>query len=279
MSESDKSPFEEYRERAKEIGFLTREEELELIDKFKKNNDKDALEKLILSNFNLIDKTIRRYENLGVPKEDLFGEAVLGIIEAAKRFDPSKKTKFMSYARWWVRQAVMNALSSQAGPIKLPTKIVNTIIKLIKKEREWKEKTGQLPTIEELAKELALSKKKIMKIENLKDRGVSLDKPIAGDNTTTIANFIKEKDEVSPEDRIIAQIMIENLKEALKKLTKKELQILTLRYGLFSGKPKTLSEVGKIVGLSRERVRQIEKKGIEKLKNIITGKVIEGSLN
>ncbi len=270
--------LKELEKRAEEIGFLTPEEERELVEKFKKNGDKEAIEKLILSNFKLIMNFIKKYENLGVPIEDLFGEAVLGVIEAAKRYDPKKNTRFMSYAIWWIRQAIVNALSSQSGPIKLPPKIVNNIIKMLKTEREWKEKKGRMPTIEELAEELSISKKKLHRIEDFVDRGVSLDKPVGNDDTSTVESFLKEE-QISPEDAIITQIMIENLKRAMKKLTKREFQILALRFGFATDKPKTLSEVGKIMGLSRERVRQIEKKGLEKLKKIMAGKSIEGSLN
>jgi len=251
-----------------EIGKIpttTREEEQELAKRIQQG-DQEALHRLIEGNLKFVVKVAQAYQGCGLSLIDSINEGNLGLIEAAKRFDPSKKVKFISYAVWWIRQAILRALSEQSRTIRLPLKQGGLLAKLGKVYSELiQEKEGKEPTPKEIAERMGISEQEVRAILELSKKPLSLDVPTLEDEQVTLMNLIANKT-LAPDEVIIKHALVEELRELLDELDPREATILRLRYGIDGGNPMTLEEIGKRLHLSRERVRQLEKRAKERLK-------------
>ncbi len=245
---------------------LTPEEERELIIRAQKG-DKEAIEKLIYSHLKFVVSIARHYQGYGVPLADLINEGNLGLLRALKRFDPNRKVRFLSYAIWWIRQAIMKALNEQSRLIKISGEQRAKMKKIREAQIDLLQEKGVEPTFEEIAEELGIPTEEVKKSYSMITSEVSLDSPIYPDNEKqTLVDIVNQDALPSPEEAYEEVELVERLKEAMQDLRPRDKMILEMYFGLDDGRPKTLEEIGKQLGISRERVRQLKERALKTLK-------------
>ncbi len=253
----------------KEIGrvpLLTSEEEIELAMRISEN-DAEAKQRLSEANLRLVVSIAKRYVGRGMQFLDLIQEGNLGLIKAVDKFDYTKGFKFSTYATWWIRQAITRAIADQARTIRIPVHMVETINKVKKTNSQLLHENGRDPTAEEIAEKLDMPVDKVREILRVAQEPVSLETPIGEEEDSHLGDFIPDDEAQAPVDAASMALMREQLAEVLKTLTPREARVLSLRYGLEDGNPKTLEEVGKEFNVTRERIRQIEAKALRKLRH------------
>jgi len=256
----------------KEIGkypLLKPEEEPILAKKIHEENDKFAKDALINANLRLVVNIAKHYVGRGMLFLDLIQEGNLGLMKAVDKFDYKKGLKFSTYATWWIRQAITRAIADQARTIRIPVHMVETINKMTRVQRQLIQEYGREPTAEEISEQMGgdLTPKRIREIQRIAMEPVSFETPIGEEDDSKLGDFIEDKDTLSPVEYTTKQLLNETLHNLLLELNERERRVITLRYGLEDGRARTLEEVGKEFGVTRERVRQIEKKALSKLKH------------
>ncbi|MBC7222284.1 sigma-70 family RNA polymerase sigma factor, partial [Candidatus Bipolaricaulota bacterium] len=257
---SPENPIRTYFDEIARVPLLTKEEEVELAKRIEAG-DEEAKKKLAEANLRLVVSIAKKYRGCGLPFLDLIQEGNLGLMKAVEKFDWRKGYKFSTYATWWIRQAILRAITNRSRTIRVPTHINELIRKIHEAEREHIKEHGSGPTLEELAEELDTTVDNIVKAKRTAQYTASLDTPIGYDEEgAVLGDFIEDEDAVSPTRETFRELLIQEIRKALKeRLTPRERRVLELRYGLDGNPPKTLDEVGEIFGISRERVRQIQK--------------------
>lgn len=244
---------------------LSAEEEIELAKRIEKD-DQEAKDKLILSNLRLVISIARKYQGRGLDLEDLIGEGQRGLIRAAEKYEWRKGFRFSTYATWWIRQAITRAIADSARTIRIPVHMVDVINRVAQAEQRLRDQLLREPTDDELAKEAGISLTQLRNIYRIRQDVVSLETPIGSDEGVILGDLIANHEGSRPEEKATENLMREDVTKALNILDPRERRIISLRYGLGGQKPKTLEEVGREFGITRERVRQIEHKATDKLR-------------
>jgi len=254
----------------KEIGKLqplTSEREAELAAKIK-DGDRDSLDTLIKANLRFVVSVARNYQNQGLSLCDLINEGNMGLVKAARRFDEKKNFRFISYAVWWIRQAILQALAEQSRIMRLPLNRAGAIHKISKMQVELEQRLNRMPDTAEIARELSMTEATVQETISISNSHVSLDAPIKDNSGSTLIDLIVNTPESSgPDENIQSMSMHEEIRQMLDGLTDRERDIIKLYYGIDHDNPYTLDEIGRKFKITRERVRQIKTKALHRLKN------------
>ena len=267
---SVEDPIKMYLKEIGKIPLLSVEDEMVLARKISdpdENLKKEAAKKMAESNLRLVVSIAKRYMGRGMQLLDLIQEGNLGLLRAVEKFDYQKGFKFSTYATWWIRQAITRSIADQARTIRIPVHMVETINRLIKTQRKLVQELGREPKPEEVAKVMNLSVSKVREIMNFALEPVSMETPIGDEEDSHLGDFLQDFNAKVPVNFAMDVLLHEQLMEVIKSLTEREQKVIILRFGLEDGKPRTLEEVGKVFGITRERIRQIEAKSLRKLRN------------
>jgi RNA polymerase primary sigma factor len=261
------SVLSQYFSEIRDFPLLTKDEEKQLARDIQKGS-REALNVLVESNLSFVAKVASEYRSLGLPFEDLLNEGNVGLIEAAQRFDASKDTKFISYAIWWIRKSILKALAEQCHVVRLPYSQMKKVKEIRRAEQILREVLGRKPDREEISRHLSKSVAKIDKVLQHTAHEVSLDEPLSEDHDTPLTECLAARDEVSPEQSMLDEEMSDGVGEAILHLTEQQKTVIGFRFGLDGRTPLTLQQTGERMGLSRERVRQIECQAKERMRQV-----------
>jgi RNA polymerase primary sigma factor len=259
----DSRNIKHYLEEIAKFPALTDEQEKELGERIRKG-DQEALQALVKSNLKFVVSYVKKYRGMGLGLLDLIDEGNIGLIEAAKRFDPSRNVRFVSYAVWWIRQAIIHALTMYSRITRIPQKLADQISQMKKKTAELKTVLGREPTRDETARAMGLTETDVEDLEILAERNVSLSDPV-NDDEMEVEDRLSDPASPPVEYQIIKASVQQQIRETLGELDEKEALVIRLRFGLEDDRPRTLQEIGQQLKLTRERIRQIEQKAMRKL--------------
>jgi RNA polymerase primary sigma factor len=267
-ADSSRSVLSQYFSEIRDYPLLTRDEEQQLALRIRAGSQ-EAVDELVKSNLSFVAKVAGEYRNLGIPFEDLLNEGNLGLIEAARRFDPEKENKFISYAIWWIRKAILKALSEKAHVVRMPYSQIKKFKEIRKAEQQLQRELGREPNREEISRHLS---KCISKIDRVLQNGVhelSLDVGVGEDQDTPLSDVLTDGTRPTPEQRLLEQESNDGVGEVYAQLNEQQKKVIAYRYGVVGERPLTLQETGERIGVSRERVRQIENQAKARMRRLL----------
>jgi len=270
MNETDFG-LKRYLQEIGQFSLLTPRQEIELAKKIKKG-DTAARERMINANLRLVVTIARDYANLGLPLLDLISEGNIGLTKAVERFEPTKGAKLSTYAMWWIKQAIKRALANQSKTIRVPVHLADKLAKMRRVSLRMSEELGREPTDDELAEEIGIDSDKITRLKSVGIRPASLNAPIVDNDSTEFGDMIGDDEAQTPFELLRDKNLLGEVDGLLEVLDPREKKIISQRFGLDGGKPKTLEDVGKDFGITRERIRQLQNVALAKLRRALTQK-------
>jgi RNA polymerase primary sigma factor len=277
VTNRDTPSLDKYLHEIGRLEMISAEEEVELARRIRKGDSK-ALEKLVNANLRFVVSVAKQYQNQGLALPDLINEGNVGLIKAAQRFDETRGFKFISYAVWWIRQSILQALAEQSRIVRLPLNKIGSISRISKVFAELEQKYEREPTVLELAQALELAPADVLEALRTANRPISMDAPIGTEEDTSLYDVLGNNDSPSPDKDLIHDSLQKEIARVLTTLSAREAKILQLYYGLNNHPPLSLDEISAEVGLTRERVRQIKEKAIKRLKNSSRCKMLKSYL-
>ncbi len=273
MAKLTKKPYtredqslDKYLQEIGEVDLINAEEEVRLA-KLVKQDDQDALNKLVQANLRFVVSVAKQYQNQGLSLGDLINEGNLGLIKAAKRFDETKGFKFISYAVWWIRQAILQALAEQSRIVRLPLNRVGALHKIGKVSSDLEQNFGREPSADEIAERLDMSSNEVTDTLKISSRHLSLDAPFQEGEDNRLLDVLEDEVQAPPDEDLFDEALQKEVVKALSTLTDREAEVIRLYFGIGREKPMTLEQIGTRFGLTRERVRQIKEKAIRRLRH------------
>ncbi len=273
MAKLTKKPYtredqslDKYLQEIGEVDLIDAQEEVRLA-KLVKQDDQDALNKLVQANLRFVVSVAKQYQNQGLSLGDLINEGNLGLIKAAKRFDETKGFKFISYAVWWIRQAILQALAEQSRIVRLPLNRVGALHKIGKVSSDLEQNYGREPSADEIAERLDMSSNEVTDTLKISSRHLSLDAPFQEGEDNRLLDVLEDEVQAPPDEDLFDEALQKEVVKALSTLTDREAEVIRLYFGIGREKPMTLEQIGTRFGLTRERVRQIKEKAIRRLRH------------
>jgi RNA polymerase primary sigma factor len=259
---------------------IDREEEVRLAQRIRGPGAEapEALDKLVRSNLRFVVSVAKKYQNQGVALADLINEGNLGLIRAAHKFDETKGIKFISYAVWWIRQAILQALAEQSRIVRVPLNRAGTLHRIGKRANALLQELGREPTHEEIAEEMDLSEEEVARTISISQTHLSLDAPLTPGEDNKLLDYLPDNLNPQPDELTFEKALTESIEEALSSLKEREAKILRLYFGLDGEEPMTLEQIGALLGITRERVRQIKEKALSRLRHVSRARSLESFL-
>lgn len=274
VTNRESKSLDKYLQDISKIGLITADEEVELAQRIRQG-DQEALDKLTTANLRFVVSVSKQYQNQGLTLPDLINEGNAGLVKAAKRFDETRGFKFISYAVWWIRQAILQALAEQSRIVRLPLNKIGSINKINKAYSFLEQAHERPPSAEEIANNLDLTISDVKQSMKISGRHVSMDAPLREGETSTLYDVVNASESPRPDNGLMKDSLNMEINRALNTLSDKEAEVIRNYYGISNAQPMSLEEIGEAFGLTRERVRQIKEKGIRRLRHTSKSKVLK----
>ena len=271
---SDEGSLDQYLRDISVYPLITREQEVELAKRIRKT-DQEALDTLVRSNLRFVVSVAKKYQNQGVSLSDLINEGNLGLIRAAHKFDETKGIKFISYAVWWIRQAILQALAEQSRIVRVPLNRAGTLHRIGKRASSLLQELGREPTHEEIAEGMDITEEEVAKTMSISQTHLSLDAPMTPGEDNKLLDYLPDTLNPTPDEQTLEKALTDAVQESLSQLKEREAKILRLYFGLGDSEPMTLEEIGAVLGITRERVRQIKEKALSRLRHASRKRALE----
>ena len=270
--------LDQYLREISKYPLLAREDEVRLAVRIKQN-DGEALDVLVRSNLRFVVSVAKKYQNQGVSLADLINEGNLGLIRAAHKFDETKGIKFISYAVWWIRQAILQALAEQSRIVRVPLNRAGTLHRIGKRSSALQQELGREPTVEEIADGMDITQDEVAKTLSISQSHLSLDAPLTPGEDNKLLDYIPDTQNAGPDDKTFERALSDSIETVLSSLKEREAKILRLYFGLDNQEAMTLEEIGGLLGITRERVRQIKEKALARLRHVSRARSLESFLS
>ena len=274
----DEGSLDQYLREISQYPLITREDEVDLAKQIKQA-DEGALNKLVRSNLRFVVSVAKKYQNQGVSLSDLINEGNLGLIRAAHKFDETKGIKFISYAVWWIRQAILQALAEQSRIVRVPLNRAGTLHRIGKRSSALQQELGREPTVEEIAEGMDISQEEVAKTLSISQSHLSLDAPLTPGEDNKLIDYLPDTQNAGPDQKTFERALTDSIEEVLSTLKEREARILRLYFGLDGQEPMTLEEIGSMMVITRERVRQIKEKALARLRHVSRARALESFLS
>jgi RNA polymerase primary sigma factor len=274
---SDEASLDEYLRDISIYPLITREEEAALARRIREN-DQEALDTLVRSNLRFVVSVAKKYQNQGVSLSDLINEGNLGLIRAAHKFDETKGIKFISYAVWWIRQAILQALAEQSRIVRVPLNRAGALHRIGRRANALLQELGREATHAEIAEGMEITEEEVARTMAISQAHVSLDAPMTPGEDNRLLDYLADTEHATPEEETIEMALVESVHQALGGLKEREAKILRLYFGLDGAEPMTLEQIGAVLNITRERVRQIKEKALSRLRHVSKARSLESYL-
>ena len=273
----DEGSLDQYLRDISVYPLISRDEEVSLAQRIRQN-DQEALDTLVRSNLRFVVSVAKKYQNQGVSLSDLINEGNLGLIRAAHKFDETKGIKFISYAVWWIRQAILQALAEQSRIVRVPLNRAGALHRIGKRANALLQELGREATHAEIAEGMEITEEEVAKTMSISQTHLSLDAPMSPGEDNRLLDYIPDTQSATPDEETIEKALVESVHEALAGLKERESKILRLYFGLDGSEPMTLEQIGAVLNITRERVRQIKEKALSRLRHVSRARALESYL-